>query len=290
MQLLKSPLFLASAASLLMLGGCNADQDATTAAATPVESVEIVATVNGTPISKATIDLIATQEAGQSPTDTPEARAAITNQLIMQTLIAEEALKKGLDKSPAVTEQMNVIRLSVLSNAYIQDYLDNQKPSDDELKAEYERIKAGITGTEYKARHILVESEAQAQQIIDQLKKNPDDFAKLAEEKSLDTGSKNNGGDLGWFDLHSMVPEFGDAAAKLQKGQISEAPVKTEFGYHVIQLEDSRPIQAPPFDEVKPHLAESVQQQKLKTQVEELKAKAKIEMTDAPAAATEAAK
>lgn len=290
MQLLKSPLFLASAASLLMLGGCNADQDATTAAVTPVESVEIVATVNGTPISKATIDLIATQEAGQSPTDTPEARAAITNQLIMQTLIAEEALKKGLDKSPAVTEQMNVIRLSVLSNAYIQDYLDNQKPSDDELKAEYERIKAGITGTEYKARHILVESEAQAQQIIDQLKKNPDDFAKLAEEKSLDTGSKNNGGDLGWFDLHSMVPEFGDAAAKLQKGQISEAPVKTEFGYHVIQLEDSRPIQAPPFDEVKPHLAESVQQQKLKTQVEELKAKAKIEMTDAPAAATEAAK
>jgi peptidyl-prolyl cis-trans isomerase C len=290
MQLLKSPLFLASAASLLMLGGCNADQDATTAAVTPVESVEIVATVNGTPISKATIDLIATQEAGQSPTDTPEARAAITNQLIMQTLIAEEALKKGLDKSPAVTEQMNVIRLSVLSNAYIQDYLDNQKPSDDELKAEYERIKAGITGTEYKARHILVESEAQAQQIIDQLKKNPDDFAKLAEEKSLDTGSKNNGGDLGWFDLHSMVPEFGDAAAKLQKGQINEAPVKTEFGYHVIQLEDSRPIQAPPFDEVKPHLAESVQQQKLKTQVEELKAKAKIEMTDAPAAATEAAK
>ena len=288
MQLFKSGILLASAASLLVLSGCNAEQDAKPAAPAVVDVV--VATVNGTPINKGTVDLIATQEAGQSPTDTPEARAAITDQLIMQTLIAEEAIKKGLDKTPAVTEQMNVITLSVLSNAYIQDYLDNQKPSDDEVKAEYERLKAEITGVEYKARHILVESEAEAQAIIDQLKKNPEDFSKLAEEKSLDTGSKSNGGDLGWFDLSSMVPEFGAAAAKLQKDQISDAPVKTEFGYHVIQLEDSRPIQAPPFADVKVQLAESVQQQKLKQQVEDLKAKAKIEMTGAPAAATEATK
>ena len=288
MQLFKSGILLASAASLLVLSGCNAEQDAKPAAPAVVDVV--VATVNGTPINKGTVDLIATQEAGQSPTDTPEARAAITDQLIMQTLIAEQAIKKGLDKTPAVTEQMNVITLSVLSNAYIQDYLDNQKPSDDEVKAEYERLKAEITGVEYKARHILVESEAEAQAIIDQLKKNPEDFSKLAEEQSLDTGSKSNGGDLGWFDLSSMVPEFGAAAAKLQKDQISDAPVKTEFGYHVIQLEDSRPIQAPPFADVKVQLAESVQQQKLKQQVEDLKAKAKIEMTDAPAAATEATK
>ena len=288
MQLFKSGILLASAASLLVLSGCNAEQDAKPAAPAVVDVV--VATVNGTPINKGTVDLIATQEAGQSPTDTPEARAAITDQLIMQTLIAEEAIKKGLDKTPAVTEQMNVITLSVLSNAYIQDYLDNQKPSDDEVKAEYERLKAEITGVEYKARHILVESEAEAQAIIDQLKKNPEDFSKLAEEKSLDTGSKSNGGDLGWFDLSSMVPEFGAAAAKLQKDQISDAPVKTEFGYHVIQLEDSRPIQAPPFADVKVQLAESVQQQKLKQQVEDLKAKAKIEMTDAPATATEVTK
>ena len=288
MQLLKSPIFLASAASLLVLSGCNSDQDASPAATTPVETIEVVATVNGTPISKGTVDLMAAQEAGQQPTDTPEARAAITNQLIMQTLIAEEAIKQGLDKSPAVQDQMSVIKLSVLSNAYIQDYLDNQKPSEDELKAEYERIKAGIVGSEYKARHILVEKEADAQAIIDQLKKNPDDFAKLAEEKSLDTGSKSNGGELGWFDLKSMVPEFGSATAKMQNGQISDLPVKTEFGYHVIQLEDTRPIQAPPFAEVREFLVESVQQEKLKKQVEELKTKAKIEMTAAPAATEKA--
>lgn len=288
MQLLKSPIFLASAASLLVLSGCNSDQDASPAATTPVETIEVVATVNGTPISKGTVDLMAAQEAGQQPTDTPEARAAITNQLIMQTLIAEEAIKQGLDKSPAVQDQMSVIKLSVLSNAYIQDYLDNQKPSEDELKAEYERIKAGIVGSEYKARHILVEKEADAQAIIDQLKKNPDDFAKLAEEKSLDTGSKSNGGELGWFDLKSMVPEFGSATAKMQNGQISDVPVKTEFGYHVIQLEDTRPIQAPPFAEVREFLVESVQQEKLKMQVEELKTKAKIEMTAAPAATEKA--
>ena len=288
MQLLKSPIFLASAASLLVLSGCNSDQDASPAATTPVETIEVVATVNGTPISKGTVDLMAVQEAGQQPTDTPEARAAITNQLIMQTLIAEEAIKQGLDKSPAVQDQMSVIKLSVLSNAYIQDYLDNQKPSEDELKAEYERIKAGIVGSEYKARHILVEKEADAQAIIDQLKKNPDDFAKLAEEKSLDTGSKSNGGELGWFDLKSMVPEFGSATAKMQNGQISDVPVKTEFGYHVIQLEDTRPIQAPPFAEVREFLVESVQQEKLKMQVEELKTKAKIEMTAAPAATEKA--
>lgn len=283
MQLFKTPILLASAAVLLALSGCNGAQDANPAAPAVID---VVATVNGTPISKGSVDIIVQQESGQKPMDTPEARAAITDQLIMQTLIADEAVKKGLDKTPAVQAQMNVITLSVLSNAYIQDYLDNQKPSEDELKAEYERIKASITGIEFKARHILVASEAEAQAIIDQLKKSPNDFDKLAAVKSLDTGSKENGGDLGWFDLNSMVPEFGAAAAKLQKGQISDAPVKTEFGYHVIQLEDTRPIQAPAFAEVKEHLVEAVQQQKLKTQVEELKAKAKIEKTDAPAAVT----
>jgi len=287
MQLLKYPIFLASAASLLVLSGCNADQPAAPAVTTPAESIEVVATVNGTPISKSIVDLIATQEAGQNPTDTPEARAVITNQLIMQTLIAEEAIKMGLDKSPAVQDQLNVIKLSVLSNAYIQDYLDNQKPSEEELKAEYERIKAGVVGSEYKARHILVENEADAQNIIDQLKKNPDDFTKLAEEKSLDTVSKSNGGELGWFVLNSMVPEFGSATAKMQNGQISDVPVKTEFGYHVIQLEESRPIQAPPFTEVREFLVESVQQEKLKKQVEALKTSANIEMAAAPATAVE---
>ena len=283
MQLSKHRILLASAATLLVLSGCNADQDAKPTAAASTEV--IVATVNGAPINKSSIDMIVNESNGQQPVNTPEAREAIVNQLIIQTLIADEAIKQGLDKTPAVADQLNVLKLSVLSNAYIQNYLDTQKPSDDELKAEYERIKAAVVGSEYHARHILVESESDAQTIIAELKKNPGSFAKLAEEKSLDTGSKANGGDLGWFDLSSMVPEFGNAAAKLEKGQISQAPVKTEYGYHIIQLEDSRPIQAPPFDEVKSHLVEAVQQKNLKTQVEDLKAKAKIVMTETPAPA-----
>ena len=233
--------------------------------------------------------MIIKQGEAQQQQDTPQARAAITNQLIMQTLIADEAVKKGLDKTQAVADQMAVIRISVLSNAYIQDYLDNNKPTEEQLKAEYERIKAAIAGTEYKARHILLASEADANAIIAQLKKDPAAFAKLAQEKSLDTGSKTAGGDLGWFDLQSMVPEFGAAAAKLEKGQFSAEPVKTEFGYHVILLDDSRPIEPPPFDAVKAQLTESVQQENLKKQVEEIKSKAKIEMTETAAPTTPAA-
>lgn len=285
MLLRKAPLLLTVAASLLIIGGCNAEQPAKPAAA----KEGVAATVNGTPISTGSVDMIIKQGEAQQQQDTPQARAAITNQLIMQTLIADEAVKKGLDKTQAVADQMAVIRISVLSNAYIQDYLDNNKPTEEQLKAEYERIKAAIAGTEYKARHILLASEADANAIIAQLKKDPAAFAKLAQEKSLDTGSKTAGGDLGWFDLQSMVPEFGAAAAKLEKGQFSAEPVKTEFGYHVILLDDSRPIEPPPFDAVKAQLTESVQQENLKKQVEELKSKAKIEMTETAAPTTPAA-
>ena len=141
----------------------------------------------------------------------------------------------------------------------MQDFIKSNPVSDESLKAEYERIKATITGTEYKARHILVEKEAEARDIIARLKKDPGSFAKLAAEKSKDPGSKANGGDLGWFDPSGMVPEFGAAVSKLEKGKITETPVKTQFGYHVIQLEDSRPVEAPPFDEVKPELAQQLQ-------------------------------
>jgi peptidyl-prolyl cis-trans isomerase C len=167
----------------------------------------------------------------------------------------------------------------------VQDFIKSNPVSDESLKAEYERIKSTITGTEYKARHILVEKEAEAGDIIARLKKDPGAFAKLAAEKSKDPGSKANGGDLGWFDPRGMVPEFGAAVSKLEKGKITETPVKTQFGYHVIQLEDSRPVAAPPFDEVKPEIAQQLGQQNLKKQLDDLKAKAKIEMVEAPAAA-----
>jgi len=167
----------------------------------------------------------------------------------------------------------------------VQDYLKTNAVSDDMLKAEYDKIKAQATGNEYKARHILVEQEAEAKDIIARLKKNPKGFAALAKEKSRDRGSNNNGGDLGWFDARGMVPEFGAAVTRLAKGQMTDVPVKTQFGYHVIVVEDSRPQQVQPLEQIKPALTQQLQQQNLKKFFDELKAKAKIEIVQAPASA-----
>ena len=281
MTSIKSRILLASAVALLTLSGCNSRDNAKSAATDSKDAA--VATVNGIVISNSRIDMIAKQGNGAGHPDSPETRKAIIDQLIMQMLVAEEAVKKGLDKSPEVAEQMVVLKQSVLANAYVQDYIKHNPISDDVVKAEYDKIKAGITGTEYKARHILVATEAEAREIIAKLKKDPGSFEKMATEKSLDTGSKARGGDLGWFDLSKMVPEFGAAVSKLDKGKFTEAPVKTQYGYHVILLEDSKPIEAPPFDEVKASMARTLQQQNLKKWLDDLKAKAKIEIAGAPA-------
>ncbi len=275
MKFVKFGTLAAGAAAILALGACNpkpADQAAKGPAA---------ATVNGMPISQKTVDMIVKQGASTGRPDTPEARKAIIDQLALQMVVAEEAVKKGLDKSPEVTDQLNAIKQSVLANAYVEDLIKNSPVSDDMLKAEYERIKATITGTEYKARHILVEKESEAKDIIARLKKDPAAFAKLATEKSKDSGSAPRGGELGWFDPRRMVPEFGAAVSKLEKGKFTEAPVKTQFGYHVILLEDSRLIEAPPLEEVKPQLSQQLQQQSVKKQLDALKASAKIEIVGA---------
>ena len=232
--------------------------------------------------------MIAKQGASAGRPDTPESRTAIIDQLALQMVVAEEAIKKGLDKTPEFAEQVDAMKQSVLANAYVQDFIKNNPVSDDMLKAEYERIKATVTGTEYKARHILVEKESEAKDIIAKLKKEPGAFEKLAMERSKDAGSKARGGDLGWFDVSRMVPEFGAAVSKLEKGKFTEAPVKTQYGYHVILLEDSKPIEAPPFEEVKPQLSQQLQQQDWKKHVDALKAKARIEVVGATAPAPSA--
>jgi len=275
MRLIKSGVLLGSAISLLAISACNPANDSKPA--DPDTAGPAVATVNGKVISKKSVDMLIEQGAGSGRPDTPETRKAIIDQLAMQMLLAEEAIKKGLDKSPEVVDQMEVIRQSVLANAYVQDFIKNNPVSTDALQAEYDRIKATITGSEYKARHILVESEGEAKDIIAKLKKDPGQFEKLAKELSLDAGSKVKGGDLGWFDLSRMVPEFGDAVAKLEKGQFTDEPVKSQFGYHVILLDDIRPIEAPPLEAVTPQLTEQMQQQELQKQLEALKAGAKIE-------------
>ena len=274
-------LLLASTASLLALGACNPAHDAKPAE--PASAGPVAATVNGRAISQRTVDVIAKQGAASGRADTPEARKSIIDQIALQIVVADEAAKKGLDKTPEVVEQLDMIRQSVLANAYVQDFVKSNPVSDEALKAEYERIKATISGTEYKARHILVAQEAEARDIVGRLKKEPGAFAKLATEKSKDPGSAAKGGDLGWVDVKGMVPEFGAALSKLDKGKFSDEPVKTQFGYHVILLEDSKAIEAPPLEQVRAELSQQLQQQAVKKQLDTLKAAAKIEVTGASA-------
>jgi peptidyl-prolyl cis-trans isomerase C len=284
MRLIKSGTLLACSALLLVLGACSPAKDTKPAEvpATAASNEPAAATVNGTVISQRMVDLIAKRGANAGRPDTPEARATIIDQLALQIVLSDEAVKKGLDKSPEVAEQIGAIRQSVLANAYVEDYLKNNPVSDETIQAAYDRIKATITGNEYKARHILVAKEAEAKDIIAKLKKDPASFEKLAKERSTDLGSKDKGGDLGWFDLKRMDPEFGAAVSKLEKGKFTTEPVKTQFGYHVILLEDSKPIEAPSLDEVKGQLTQQIQQQNVKKQVDALKAAAKIEIAGAP--------
>ncbi|MFN3397417.1 MAG: peptidylprolyl isomerase, partial [Sulfurimicrobium sp.] len=275
MMTIKSRILLVSTASLLTLSACNADDNSKAAIAPAMAPAagNVAATVNGTAISKGRLDLLVKQRTSAGQPDSPELRKAIINQLAMQMLISQEAIKKGLDKNPEVIDQIELTKQSILANAYVQDYIKTHPVSDDMLKAEYDKVKAQMTGTEYKARHILVEKEAEAKDIIAKLKKDIKQFDKLAKEKSKDPGSKDKGGELGWFDPHGMVPEFGAAVAKLAKGKITDEPVKTQFGYHVIMLEDSRPMQVPPLDQIKPQLTQEVQQQQLKSLIDDMKAK-----------------
>ena len=286
MSFLRPALILASVASLLALGACNPAKDARPADA--VSTSPAAATVNGVAISQRAVDLIAKQGAASGRPDTPEIRKTIIDQLALQVVVAQEAAKKGLDKTPEVADQIGMMKQSVLANAYVQDYVKSNPVSDEMLKTEYERLKATVSGTEYKARHILVEKEAEARDIIARLKKEPGAFEKLAMEKSKDPGSKARGGDLGWVDLSRMVPEFSAALSKLEKGHFSEEPVKTQFGYHVIRLDDSKPMEAPPLDEVKPQISQQLQQQAVKKQLDALKAAAKIEIAGAAASASAA--
>lgn len=270
---IKNRLLLLSAASLLTLSACNAGHKTTT----------VAATVNGTTISQERVDLLVKQRVGMGEADTPEMRKSIIDQLAMQLIVSQEAVKKGLDKGAEVIDQIDLTRQSILAKAFIQDYIKAHPVTDEMLKAEFDKIKSQTTNSEYKASHILVGSESEARDIIAKLNKDPKAFAALAMEKSKDPGSKDKGGELGWFNPRGMVPEFGAAVAKLSKGKFTEEPVKTQFGYHIILLEDTRPVQMPTLDQVKPQLTQQVQEQQLKTLIDDLKAHAKIDVAATPA-------
>ncbi|WP_374355236.1 peptidylprolyl isomerase [Chitinimonas sp.] len=235
-----------------------------------------VAVVNGVAIPQAQMDFILKQLAERGAKDSPELRTKIRDDLVTKEVVAQEALKKGLDKDADVQLETAMAKQNVLLKAYVANYQKTNTIAEDVLKAEYEKLKGQMPSKEYHARHILVKTEKEANDVIAALKKGKK-FEDLAKDKSEDPGSKGNGGDLGWAAPTNFVKEFGDAMSKLAKGEVTKAPVKTQFGYHVIKLEDSRTPQGPSFDEVKGNLQQQMQGQALDKMIADLKAKAKVE-------------
>jgi len=233
------------------------------------------ASVNGKPIKQSLVDSIAKEALANGAKDDGNLKATIVAQLINNELLIQEAQKAGLDRQPDFLAKQELRNRELLANAYLQDYMAKNPVDDKTLQAEYDKFKAQMGDKEYKASHILVKTEQEAKDVIAQLSRNAD-FARIAREKSQDPGSKDKGGDLGWFPPAAMVKPFSDAVSRLQKGLYTTVPIQTQFGWHVIKLDDIRDAQPPAFDKVKDDLRKNMQKQKLQKLITDLQAKAKI--------------
>ena len=271
--------------SLFAISSCHAqepanatpaasDTKAPAALAAPADKAKLPV-VNGVTIPQARIDFLLKQSAAQGQPSTPELHKSIIDNLVAQEVMSQAAEKKGLGKDADVVTQVELSKQNILARAYIQDHLKTNPITDDALKGDYDKLKVQMGDKEYKARHILVEKQEEAKDIIAKLKKG-EKFEKLA-EKSKDPGSKANGGELGWNSPATFVKPFSEAMAKLQKGKFTTEPVQTQFGWHVILLEDTRDMKAPSFDEVKNNLRQHAQQQQVEKLINDLKAQAKVE-------------
>lgn len=238
-------------------------------------AADSVATVNGKPIKQSLVDYITKDATARGQKVDDNVRDIIVSKLISSELVYQEAQRIGLDKQPDYVAREELARRELLVNTFLQDYLKKNPVSEADTKAAYDKYKAELGDKEYSARHILVSTEAEAKDIIAQLAKGGD-FAKIAKEKSKDPGSKEKGGDLGWFSPAGMVKPFADAVVKLQKGTYTATPVQTQFGWHVIKLDDIRDTQAPAYDKVKDGLQKQLQQHQLEKLLTDLRAKAKI--------------
>jgi peptidyl-prolyl cis-trans isomerase C len=235
-----------------------------------------VAIVNGKPVPKARVDQLAAQLAKAGRPVTPEMEGQIKDEVIAREVFMQEAQKRGLDASDDFKTQMELARQTLLIRELFADQQKKNPVTDAEIKAEYDRFAAANGGKEYRARHILVEKEDEAKAIIASLKKGGK-FDEIAKKQSKDPGSGSKGGDLDWANAGSYVPEFSGALVKLNKGQTTDTPVKSQFGWHVIRLEDVRDAQLPKLEEVKPQIAQQLQQQRLAKFQEDLRKTAKVE-------------
>ncbi|MEN9759919.1 MAG: hypothetical protein RL676_1070 [Pseudomonadota bacterium] len=240
-----------------------------------VATAQNIAVVNGKPITRAKADAFVQELIKQGQQDTPQLQALVRQELVDREILVQEAERRGLPAKNDVKFQLDNARQQVLINALVQDHLSKSAITDADIRSEYERLTKGDAGKEYRARHILVEKEDEAKAIIERLKKGAK-FEELAKQ-SKDPGSAANGGDLDWADARSFVEPFSKAMVALQKGKYTETPVQTQFGWHVIRLDDTRVSKPPEFDAVKEQLAESMKRRKLQEFQQNLKAKAKIQ-------------
>lgn len=258
-------------AGMLALSACNAQDGSTN-----------IAVVNGVPIPQARLDYVMKAQVQQGQKDDENTRKQIKEALITREILAQEALKKGLDKDPHLQTQVEMAKQEFLIRAYFDDFLKTNGVTEEEMRAEYERIKAQQTGggerKEYRARHILIKNEKQAKAALAQINQaKGKNFAQVAKTKSEDPGSKAEGGLLDWSDGSNFVKEFSEAMVKLDKGQYTKQLVKTQYGYHIIKLEDTREMQFPPFEQVKERIEQQLLAQKRDKTIEALRTAATVE-------------
>lgn len=266
----------------VLLTGCG-KSNVPAAGSTKEAENRTLATVNGKPVTQSLFDLyVDTIQKQTGRPIPPEHREELLDQFISMQLAAEAAEKAGVANQPKTKDQLSLARMNVLVDSHLQKYMADHPVKDEELKPEYDARVAGMP-KEYKARHILVEDKATADAIVKDLDAGGD-FAKIATAKSTDKGSATGGGDLGWFGLDSMVKPFSDAVSKLEKGKYTPEPVQSQFGWHVILLEDTRSGEVPAFADVKDQVRNLVQRKHLQDYLAELRKNAKVEKKALPPA------
>lgn len=237
-----------------------------------------VATVNGKPLTKAQVDQFVSLLITQGAQDSPQLREQVKQEMIGRMVAVQAAERAKIDRNEDVKQELELARQSILVRALMEDYLKKNPITDAEIKAEYEAIKKDQANRqEYQVRHILVAEEAKAKELIDQLKAKSISFDEAAKKNSIDPGSGQKGGELGWSQSSSYVPEFAKAVESLKKGEMSQEPIKTQFGWHIVQVDDSRAVSFPELAEVKPQLEEMMRQEKLGKYQQSLMEQAKIQ-------------
>jgi peptidyl-prolyl cis-trans isomerase C len=240
-----------------------------------------IAIVNGKAVPKSRLTTLMQQASKAGQPVTPEMESRARDEVVLREIFAQEAEKRGIPATADYKAQLELLRQTVLIRELFSDYQKKSQPSEAEAKAEYDKVKSQSTGTEYRARHILVEKVDEANKLIAEIKAGAK-FEDVAKKNSKDPGSAENGGDLDFAKPDTYVPEFGQAMAKLKKGEMTETPVKTQFGYHIIKLEDTREAQFPSFEEVKAQITQRLTQSKLQAYQEELRKSAKTDYKFTP--------